>query len=251
LTFPLPATAHLTLNTLTLQLPSNIEKEAKAKKRITKLLLFHICSKLSNDSTSFGDLSYPKPAQGMKVILDSAQPARPTGFSNLIRNACATEKELDLMNIRSHLISIVFINKATALHLLQGNLATERDTLLINEANSINLSLFLPQQNTSMIIKECSNDLTACSENNMDIADAHKSKTNVTITRIGTMDYMTDVLGLCINCDTIISAIVNSTRPQLLYHPVLLKFINLLNNPDYDAYYAATKGSMPSLHWHI
>jgi hypothetical protein len=29
------------------------------------------------------------------------------------------------MNIRSRLISIVFINKATALHLLQGNLATE------------------------------------------------------------------------------------------------------------------------------
>jgi hypothetical protein len=252
LTFPLPATAHLTLNTLTLQLPSNIKKEAKAKKRITKLLLFHICSKLSDDSTSFaGDLSYPKPAQGMKVILDSAQPARPTGFSNLIRNTCTTEKELDLMNIRSHLISIVFINKATALHLLQGNLATEWATLLINEATSINLSLFLPQQNTSMIIKEYSIDLTACSENNMDIANAHKSKTNVTITRIGTMVDTTNFSSLCINCNTIISAIVNSTRPQLLYHPVLLKFINLLNNLDFDAWYAATKGSMPSLHWHI
>ncbi len=62
LTSPLPATAHLILNTLTLQPPSNIEKEAKAKKGITKLLLFHICGKLSNDSTSFGNLSYPKPA---------------------------------------------------------------------------------------------------------------------------------------------------------------------------------------------
>ncbi len=40
LTSPLLATAHSTLNTLTLQLPSNIEKEAKAKKGITKLLLF-------------------------------------------------------------------------------------------------------------------------------------------------------------------------------------------------------------------
>ncbi len=42
LTFPLPATALSTLNILTLQLPSNIEKEAEAKKGITKLLLFHI-----------------------------------------------------------------------------------------------------------------------------------------------------------------------------------------------------------------
>jgi hypothetical protein len=72
LTSPLPATAHLTLNTLTLQLPSNTEKEAKAMKGITKLLLFHICGKLSNDSTSFGNLSYPKHAQGMRVVLDSA-----------------------------------------------------------------------------------------------------------------------------------------------------------------------------------
>ncbi len=42
LTSPLPATALPTLNTLTLQLLSNIEKEAEAKKGITKLLLFHI-----------------------------------------------------------------------------------------------------------------------------------------------------------------------------------------------------------------
>ncbi len=146
LTSPLPATALSNLNTLTLQLPSNVKKEAEAKKRITKLLLFHICGMLSDDSTSFGNLSYPKPAQGMRIVLNSARPARTTGFSNLIRNTCATAKELDLMNIRSRLISIVFINKATALHLLQGNLATEGVTLLNNEANSINLSLSSPNK---------------------------------------------------------------------------------------------------------
>jgi hypothetical protein len=81
----------------------------------------------------------------MRVVLDSARPARATGFSDLIRNTCATAKELDLMNIRSRLISILFINKATPLYLLQGNLATEGVTLLNDEANSIDLSLFLPQ----------------------------------------------------------------------------------------------------------
>ncbi len=128
----------------------------------------------------------------MKIVLDSARPARATGFSDLIINTCTTAKELDLMNIRSRLILIVFINKATALHLLQGNLATDGVTSLNNEANSIDLSLFLPQHNPSMINREHSNDLTACSENNMEIADAHKSKTNVGITRIGTMVDMTD-----------------------------------------------------------
>jgi hypothetical protein len=251
LTSPLPATALSTLNTLTLQLPSNVEKEAKAKKRITKLLLFYICGKLSDDPTSFGNLSYPKPVQGMRVVLDSARPAHATGFSDLIRNTCATAKELDLMNIRSRLISIVFINKATALHLLQGNLATEGVTSFNNKANSIDLSLFLPQQITSMINSEHSNNLTAHSENNMDIADAHKSKTNIAITRIGTMVDTTNFSSLCINCDTIISAMVGSTRPQPLHCQILLKFIQLLKNPDFDAWYAATKGSMPSLHWHV
>jgi hypothetical protein len=251
LTSPLPATVLSNLNTLTLQLPGNIEKEAEAKKGITKLLLFHICGKLSDESTSFGDLSYPKSAQGMRIVLDSAQPARATGFSNLIRNTCATAKELDLMNIRSRLISIVFINKATALHLLQGNLATEGVTLLNNKANSIDLSLFLPQQNTSMINREHSKDLTACSKNNMDIANTHKSKANVAITHIGTVVDMTNFSSLCINCDTIISAIVDSLGPQPLYCQILLKFVNLMNNLDFDAWYAANKGSMPSLHWHI
>jgi hypothetical protein len=78
-------------------------------------------------------------------------------------------KEQDLMNIRSCLISILFINKTTALHLLQGNLATEGVSLLNNEMNSIDLSLFLPQPKISMINKERSNNLTAHSENNMDM----------------------------------------------------------------------------------
>ncbi len=129
-----------------MQLPSDVEKEAKAKKGLTKLLLFHICGKLNDDSTSFGNLSYPEPSQGMKIVLDSARPACATGFPDLIRNTCTTAKELDLMNIRSRLILIVFINKAAALHLLQENLATDRVTLLNNEANSIDLSLSYPNK---------------------------------------------------------------------------------------------------------
>jgi hypothetical protein len=39
---------------------------------------------------------------------------------------------------------------------------------------------------------------------------------------------MTDFSSLCIDCDTIISAIVSSTGPQPLYRQILLKFINLL-----------------------
>ncbi len=47
-----------------------------------------------------------------------------------------------------------------------------------------------------MINRERSYDLTAHSENNMDIVDAHKSKAIVAITRIGTMVDMTDFSSL-------------------------------------------------------
>jgi hypothetical protein len=86
-----------------------------------------------------------------------------------------------------------------------------------------------------MIDRERTNNLTARSESNMDIADAHKSKTNTAITRIGTMVDMTDFSSNCINCDTIISAIVDSSGPQPLYQQILLKFVNLMNNPAFDA----------------
>jgi hypothetical protein len=99
-----------------------------------------------------------------------------------------------------------------------------------------------------MINRERSNNLTACSKNNMDMADVHKSKANIAITRINTMVNMTNFSSLCINCDTIISTIVDSSGPQPLYCQILLKFVNLMNNPNFDAWYAANKGSMPSLH---
>jgi hypothetical protein len=85
----------------------------------------------------------------------------------------------------------------------------------------------------------------------MDIADAHKSKANLGITGISTMVNMTDFSSLCINCDTIISAIVDSSEPQPLYRQILLKFVNLMNNPDFNTWSAANKASMPSLHWHV
>jgi hypothetical protein len=46
---PNPIFTQVHLNTLTLQIPGNIEKEAEATKGITKLLLLHICSIVSRE----------------------------------------------------------------------------------------------------------------------------------------------------------------------------------------------------------
>ena len=239
------------LSTITLTLPKDAEKEAEAKKGIHKLLLFHICGEIAHDNTIQGQLSYAKPSIGMEAVLETTRAARATGLADLIRNTCTVTKEMDCMNIKSRLCNLSYVNKAACMHILQGNFATEGVTSLNNEANAIDPSLFLPQRNACMLDKERTKDQLTRSENNMDIADTHKSKINVAINRIGTMMNMTDFSSLCINCDTIVAAIISADGPQPLWRHILLKFVSLLNNPDFDSWYNHTKTAMPLLHWHV
>jgi hypothetical protein len=106
------------LNTLTLQLPGDIEKEAEATKGMTKLLLLHICSVVSRNYDSFGDLSTAKPAQGMNVVLALPHAAQTNGFSDLIRDTCRLAREHNFMSLRSRLVFLVFFNKSAATHFL-------------------------------------------------------------------------------------------------------------------------------------
>ncbi len=101
-----------------------------------------------------------------------------------------------------------------------------------------------------MVNKERATNLASRSDSSMDVADIHKSKTNIAIAWIGTMVNMLDFYSLCINCNMVISAIVDSDchQPQPLYHQILLKFVALLNNPDLDNWYATNKKAMPQLY---
>jgi hypothetical protein len=112
----------------------------------------------------------------------------------------------------------------------------------------IDLSDFLPQWNASMVNKERATNLTSRSKSSMDVANIHTSKTNIAIAWIGTMVDMLDFSSLCINCNMVISAIIDIDSHQPLYCQILLKFVALLNNPDFDNWYATNKGAMPHLH---
>jgi hypothetical protein len=155
------------------------------------------------------------------------------------------------MSLRSRLISLVFFSKSAATHFLAGNLAVAEVTTLNNEANLINLAVFLPQMNDSIVKKERATDLALRSVSSLDVANNHKSITNIAFAWIGTMVDMLDFSSFYINCNTVISTIVDSDSHQPLYHQILLKFLTLLNNPDFNNLYAANKGAMPHLHWHF
>jgi hypothetical protein len=118
-------------------------------------------------------------------------------------------------------------------------------TSLNNEANAVDPSLFLPQKNKCMLEREQSTDQHARSENSMDVLDTHKSKVSVAISRIGTMTNMADFSSLCINNDTVAGAMISADGPQPLWRKILMKFIELLNNPDFDTWHGLTGDAMP------
>ncbi len=74
--------------------------------------------------------------------------------------------------------------------------------------------------------------MKATSENIIDFADSHKTKGKTAIARIGTKQNMTDFSSLCINMDTIITAICSNEEPQPILWQILLKLVSIVNNPE-------------------
>jgi hypothetical protein len=83
----------------------------------------------------------------------------------------------------------------------------------------------------------------------MDFADSHNTKGKTAIACIGTMQSMVDFSSLCINMDTIITAICSNDGPQPILLQILLNFAAIVNNPDW-VHWSDYVGLMPLLHWY-
>ncbi len=83
----------------------------------------------------------------------------------------------------------------------------------------------------------------------MDFADSHKTKCKTAIACIGTMLSMVDFSSLCINMDTIVTAISSNDEPQPILCQILLNFVAIVNNLDW-VHRSENFGLMPSLHWY-
>jgi hypothetical protein len=158
-------------------------------------------------------------------------------------------KQQDYTNIRLSLVLIRVIPKALASQILQGNFATEKVTSLELEANSVESFVLLPQRNKCLIDQELINETKATSENIMDFIESHKTKGKTAIAGIGTMQNMMDFSSLCINMDTIITAICSNEEPQPILWLILLKFVSIVNNPEWVRW-SKSVGAMPNLHWY-
>jgi hypothetical protein len=61
--------------TFTFQLPGKLEKESKAKKGITKLMLIHACGTIDYKTLSVTDTTLATPSSGMEVVLNQPRAA--------------------------------------------------------------------------------------------------------------------------------------------------------------------------------
>jgi hypothetical protein len=120
-------------------------------------------------------------------------------------------KHQDFTRIQSTQILIWVMLKILASHMLQGNFATEKDTSLEIEANSVEPSAFLSQRNKVLVKQELSSKVKATSANAMDFANSHKTKEKTAIACISTMHSMVDFSSLYINMDTIITIICSNS----------------------------------------
>ncbi len=212
-------------------------------------MLFHICGNINIMATSVSNITPAVPSKGMQVVLNQPCAAWASQFADLVWMTLELAKHQDFTSIWLTQISIQVVSKFLASHMLQGNFATEKVASLKLKANLVELSAFLPQRNKVLIKQELSSEVKATSENVMDCADSHKTKGKTTIACIGTMQSMVDFSRLCINMDTIITAICSNNGPQLIIRQILLNFVAIVNNPDWVCW-SDNIGSITLLHWY-
>jgi hypothetical protein len=216
-----------------LHLLTKTDKKSEAKKGIVKLMLLHIHGNINIKARWVSNNTPAIPSKGMQVVLNQPHAARVSQFTDLVRMTLELAKHQDFTRIRLTQISTQVISKILASHMLQGNFATEKVASLKIRANSVEPSAFLSQRNKVLVKQELLSKVKATSENVMDFADSHKTKGKTAIAHIGTMQSMVNFSILCINMDTIITAIFSNDGPQPILRQILLNFVAIVNNPDW------------------
>ena len=187
----------------------------------------------------------------MEIVISQPRASRAGALTDLYRQSLKDARASDVFSIRSKAVSLNHSSKSVMTHILTGNFATNKAASLDNKAHVIDLSVFLPRRNIALVNREVGKDLHARSENAIDILDTHKSKTAISIARIGTMQDVEDFTSLCVNSDTIIVGMFSTEGPQPLYRLFLIMFIKMVISRDWAVWFAKTGGHMPGLHWHL
>ena len=119
-------------------------------------MFLHICGSIDYKTLLVTDITVATPSPGIEVVLSQPCAAQSTSLSDLVHPTLDITKESNHLSIQFKYVSIKIIGNTIAGHFLQGNFTTNRVTTLNNKANSIDISVFLPQQNACMVSRSIS-----------------------------------------------------------------------------------------------
>jgi hypothetical protein len=85
--------------TFMFQLTGELKKETEAKKRITKLMLLHICADIDYKGSSVSNISFATHPNGMELVLSHPRAAWSTSLANLICQTLLMTNEQDHLSI--------------------------------------------------------------------------------------------------------------------------------------------------------
>jgi hypothetical protein len=248
---PHESAVHPPFSTLTIQHPGTLGQEAKAKKGVAKLMLLCLQGTVDIPTATITKAAFATPLPGMQPVMDSPRSGRAVAFSDLLRMMFTVVRDQDSHDIRSREMSMAHVSKAMASQLLLGNSATNRVTNAHNEANAVDPSAFLPQQNLTLVEEQQTKDHNFRSKIGMDVQDSHKTKISTGITRIGAITNMRDITSLCINVCAILSAITFDTAPDPILKSIMKSICNITLTRDWDDWLIACGSQMPNLHLHF
>jgi hypothetical protein len=215
------------------QLLGEIDMKSEAKKGINELMLLHVRGNINIDSMSIISINPASPLRGMQVVLNQPRTERAAKFADLMWMTLDLAKQQVYTTIHSLQVFIRVISKVLESRMLQGNFAKKKVTRFELEANLIEPSSFLPQNNACLIECEKNNKVKAMLENVMDFSNSHKTKGKTMISFTSMMISMPYFSSLCINMNTIITTVCSSNKPQKILRQILLNFVAIINNPDW------------------
>jgi hypothetical protein len=195
-------------------------------------MLFHIHGDINIKVTLVSNITPAVPSKGMQVVLNQPRAALACQFADLVHMTLELANHQEFTSIQSTQILIWVMSKILASHILQKNFATKKVTSLKLEANSVELSAFLPQRNKVLVEQELLSEVKATPKNVIDFTNSHNTKGKTAIACINTMQSMVDFSSLCINMDMIITAICSNNGPQPILRQILLNFVAIVNIPD-------------------
>lgn len=235
----------------TLALPSDQGKDAEADKGIKKLFLFHIAGEVDFDLGTVTNVQEAVPSEGMSRVLALPRAARAQSYADLLTTACEIAADHDAFSLRSSQVSLKIIQKVTASNLLSGNFATQVATSVHNESSSVDLSVFLPQVDVLSVTALQQSETNAKTESLMEIADTHRTKQKVGITRIGSLTSMDGISKLCVNIDIVVGATVTNNGPVPVLRQICLEILRIVHSPKWKTWIEICGSRMQQLHWKV